>query len=335
MIPNPCSEMIRSTQPPDAGFEPAMPMSSGRLPAPRAPLVEPRTNSRNDRSGFGFRASGFIRTSDFGPRIFPRAFTLIELLVVIAIIAILAALLLPALARAKEKARSIQCLNSLKQWALAFSMYTDDYDFVPREGLRADGHVRRDNWANVADPAARDVWYNALPPYLADERPARTYASFLTGERPKFYENRLFHCPSARFQAGVGKDNEAFFSLVMNSKLIVAPVQLPECSIRFQTIQRPADTVAFLEARVYELEPWVDVLQLNSDLGQPSASASRFAGRRHGQRGNLAFCDGHVASHAGKSVVETNPGRNRGFAVFPEGEILWCADPLADPNGPD
>jgi len=263
----------------------------------------------------------------------PCAFTRIELLVVIAIIAILAAFLLPALARAKENARRIQCLKNLKQWTLAFSMYKDDHEFIPREGHRRDGNTRRDNWANVHDAANSNVWYNALPPYLK-ERPARSYASYATGERPKFYENRLFHCPSAKFQTGVGKDNDAFFSLAMNSKLIVAPVQLPECSIPFRTIQRPADTVAFLEARVYELEPKVSVLQLDSELGCPSASASRFAAR-HGQRGNLAFCDGHVALFSGTSVVETRPGRNQRFAIFPEGEILWCADPLADPNGPD
>ncbi len=56
-----------------------------------------------------------------------RAFTLIELLVVIAILGMLAGLLLPAFARAKDKARDTVCINNLKQLAVAVSLYADDH----------------------------------------------------------------------------------------------------------------------------------------------------------------------------------------------------------------
>jgi prepilin-type N-terminal cleavage/methylation domain-containing protein len=98
-------------------------------------------------------------------RTHPLAFTLIELLVVVAIIAILAALLLPALAKAKQKAYRANCTSNLKQFAYAINMYAaDNKDSLPGPAWTGIFFTYVDKYPNVdpGNPAYPDKYEGSL-----------------------------------------------------------------------------------------------------------------------------------------------------------------------------
>ena len=118
---------------------------------------------------------------------FAAGFTLLELLVVIAIVSALAALLLPSLARAKQKGSQVNCLGNLKQFGLALQLYSgeneDFYPPNPDDGNLVFGH----NWCPGSGGAGDGDEFNA--DILQDESICLV-APYLSGDK------NVWHCPS-------------------------------------------------------------------------------------------------------------------------------------------
>jgi prepilin-type N-terminal cleavage/methylation domain-containing protein/prepilin-type processing-associated H-X9-DG protein len=245
----------------------------------------------------------------------PCAFTLIELLVVIAIIAILAALLLPALARAKEDANRVACYSNLKQWGLAQNMYLDDNKglypttkILPQGSITPPGYngttAKVPTWLDLTDveymdqqrglTVGNDVWFNALPPYIS-AKPLWQWA--VTGQSSAFTttSKSAFKCPTAVVlpQDPTIPTGQIVFNYAMNSK---GSNDLPEgVQMKQQDVLHPAAFVIFCEPRTLQFEtPYYGAGSANADLlGSCECYTTRLSSR-HSKGSNLCFSDGHV-----------------------------------------
>jgi prepilin-type N-terminal cleavage/methylation domain-containing protein/prepilin-type processing-associated H-X9-DG protein len=189
------------------------------------------------------------------------AFSLIELLVVIAIIALLAGLLLPALARAKRSARTIQCASQMRQIGLAVRLYAEDNeDLFPRSQHSAFTH-------------GQFPWGRAIAGQLG--QPVASWTNLLVG---------LYRCPGDQRKFPWSYGQNVFFELdPATDDYTGSP----------QTWRRVA-AVPFPSATILHAENNTAADHIMPHFWQSVADAAEVAQLRHVQKSNYSFVDGHA-----------------------------------------
>ena len=147
--------------------------------------------------------TGFVRTARKATENHPArpcGFTLTEVLVVIGTIGLLASLLLPALARAKSKARTIECLSQKKQLGLAWHLYADDNQgrLVANSGKKMGAGADGPAWIAGIMDWRTFPWVTNIFSYVSDfERTEGQYLLF-----PYVNNEKMFRCPEDRYLSG-------------------------------------------------------------------------------------------------------------------------------------
>jgi len=236
-------------------------------------------------------------------------FTLIELLVVIAIIAILAAMLLPALARAKQKGQMAVCLNHLKQLSLASIMYAGDYREAWPLNNEGDGAV---NLANPPPNYLPRVWAEGREgSNLIDEQTAQGMVSERVSlVAPYVKEKGVFRCPGDKKSLnGTGPFVLRPRSYGMNGYVgwNTGPWHDTPNEQRYNIFRKTADGRAspsiFLFGEIF----WDSLCRPMFGVNMDANTIYHYPANYHGQVSTFAFIDGHAEAHRWRDSLFNNP----------------------------